>query len=144
MATIRNAVVIRRPRHDVFAALSNPRSELEWNPKVQLMERIDDGPLGVGSKFRAKWKLSKPLTLEITRYDAPNGWSYTNDGPIEVDLDIDLVDHPDGTELRSRFSPRAKGSARLMFPFFLMAIRREERQNLQHLKRWLEAPRSTS
>jgi hypothetical protein len=108
------------------------------------MERIDDGPLGVGSKFRAKWKLSKPLTLEITRYDAPNGWSYTNDGPIEVDLDIDLLDHSDGTELRSRFSPRAKGAARLKFPFFLMAIRRGERQNMQHLKRWLEAPRSTA
>jgi hypothetical protein len=77
----------------VFAALSDSCSELEWNPKLQLMQRIDDGPLGVGSKFRAKWKLSKPLTLEVTRYDAPNGWSYTNDRPIEVDLDLP-ASHP--------------------------------------------------
>lgn len=115
MAEIRNRVVISRSRDDVFAALSDPRSELEWNPKVQVMERIDDGPLRIGSKFRAKWKLSKPLMLEITRLRPTQ-----RDGPIEVDLDIDLLDHSESTELRSRFCPRAKGAARLIFPFFLM------------------------
>jgi uncharacterized protein YndB with AHSA1/START domain len=134
---IRNEVVIRRPREDVFDRLSDPRSELEWNPKVEMMEPLDS-TFGVGSRFRAKWKLSKPLTLTITRFDRPNGWSYTNDGPIEVDLDADLEDHQEGTLLRTSFKSTARGAARLMFPIFLLMIRREEKDNMRYLKGWLE------
>ncbi len=139
MAVIRSSVIICRAPAEVFDALSDPRSELQWNPKVQQMERVGDGPLDVGSKFLAKWKLSKPVTLEVTRYDRPAGWSYTNDGPITVDLDIDLEEHGEGTLLRSRFNAGAHGFARLMFPLFLVFIRHEERENMQHLKRWVES-----
>lgn len=135
---IRNEVVIRQPRQEVFDRLSDPRSELAWNPKVELMEALD-GELVVGARFRAKWKLSKPLTLTITRFDRPNGWSYTNDGPIAVDLDVDLEDHAQGTLLRTSFKPKARGAARVMFPVFLLMIRREEKNNMRHLKDWLEA-----
>jgi hypothetical protein len=74
-----------------------------------------DGELVVGATFRGKWKLSKPLTLTITRFDRQHGWPYTNDGPISVDLDADLEDHPQGTLLRTSFKPRARGAARVMF-----------------------------
>jgi carbon monoxide dehydrogenase subunit G len=134
---IRNQVVVQRPRQEVFDRLSDPRSELQWNPKVELMEALDD-ELFVGARFRAKWKLSKPMTLTITRFDRPDGWSHSNDGPIEVDLDVDLEDHPEGTLLRSSFRPRAHGIARLMFPVFLFMIRREEKDNMRYLKGWLE------
>lgn len=137
MVDIRNEVVIHRPREEVFDRLSDPRSELQWNPKVEVMEALDDS-LGVGSRFRAKWKLSKPLTLTLTRFDRPHGWSYSNDGPIAVDLDADLSDHPDGTLLRTSFKPTPHGSARLMFPLFLLMIRREEKDNMRYLKGWLE------
>lgn len=139
MTTIRNSVLIRRGRAYVFDHLSDPRSELSWNPGVQHMEKIDDGPVGVGSRFAAKWKLSKPLTVTITRYDRPAGWSTTNDGPIIVDLDVSLDEHPDGTVLRSTFDAKPHGRARLIFPIFLLAIRREEKHNMAHLKTWLES-----
>lgn len=134
---IRNEVVIRRPRQEVFDRLSDPRSELQWNPKVEVMETLDES-LGVGSRFRAKWKLSKPLTLTLTRFDRPNGWSYRNDGPIIVDLDADLTDHAEGTLLRTSFKPKPRGAGRLMFPIFLLMIRREEKDNMRYLKGWLE------
>lgn len=137
MVDIRNEVVIRRPRQEVFDRLSDPRSELQWNPKVEVMETLDES-LGVGSRFRAKWKLSKPLTLTLTRFDRPNGWSYRNDGPIIVDLDADLTDHAEGTLLRTSFKPKPRGAGRLMFPIFLLMIRREEKDNMRYLKGWLE------
>lgn len=59
MAVIENSVAIRRSRSEVFDYLSDPRNELHWNPKVQLMEKLTDGPIGVGTKFRAKWSKSK-------------------------------------------------------------------------------------
>jgi uncharacterized protein YndB with AHSA1/START domain len=134
---IRNEVVIQRPRDEVFDKLSDPRCELQWNPKVEVMEALD-GTVAVGSRFRAKWKLSRPLTLTITRFDRPHGWSYTNDGPIVVDLDADLQDHPEGTLLRTSFKPAPRGAAWLMFPIFLLMIRREEKENMRYLKGWLE------
>ncbi len=134
---IRNQVVINRQPEEVFDRLSDPRSELQWNSKVEVMEALDES-LGVGARFRAKWKLSKPLTLTFTRYDRPYGWSYTNDGLIVIDLDVDLADHPGGTLLSPSFKPRARGAARLMFPIFLLMIRREEKSNMRHLKGWME------
>jgi uncharacterized protein YndB with AHSA1/START domain len=139
MTKIRNEVLIRRARGEVFDLLSDPRSELQWNPKVERMDKLDDGPIAVGSHFHAKWKLSKELTLTITHYERPRGWAYTNDGPIVVDLTIELQEDPDGTLLSSTFDAKPKGLAWLFFPVFLIAIRREEKQNMAHLKQWLEA-----
>jgi hypothetical protein len=136
---ISNQVLIRRSPSEVFDELSDPRSELQWNPKVERMDKLDDGPIGVGSRFHAKWKLSKELTLTITHYTRPSGWAYTNGGPIVVDLSIDLREHPEGTLLSSTFDAKPEGLGWLFFPVFLVAIRREEKQNMTHLKRWLEA-----
>ena len=138
MTKIRNEVLVRRAPSEVFDELSDPRSELQWNPKVERMVKLDDAPIGVGSRFRAKWKLSKELTLTVTRYERPFGWAYTNDGPIVVDFDIDLHEHPDGTLLHATFDASPKGVGWLFFPIFIVAIRREEKQNMGHLKRWLE------
>ena len=138
MTVIRNSVVIRASRTEVFDRLADPRSELEWNPKVEQMELIGDEPVSVGSRFRAKWTLSQPLNLTVTRFDRPSGWSTENDGPIAVTLDVDLVDVPEGTELRTAFHPVPHGKGWLFFPVFLLLIRREEKQNMAHIKAWLE------
>jgi hypothetical protein len=43
----------------IRSRLSDHRSELEWNPTCQVMEKITDGPVGTGTRFRAKWKSSR-------------------------------------------------------------------------------------
>ena len=139
MAVIENTVAIRCLRPEVFDYLSDPRSELEWNPKVEVMEKLTEGPLGVGTKFRAKWTKSKVVTMECTRYDRPHGWCYVNDGPVAVELNISLDEHPDGTLLRSRFEARPRGAFRLVFPIFMVMMRREEARNMQLLKLAVES-----
>jgi hypothetical protein len=139
LATIRSSIVIGRDANYVFDKLSDPRSELKWNPQVQRMEQIDDGPIGVGSEFHAKWKMSKPLILTITRYERPSGWSYENGGPISVKLDISLNARGEETELKAAFDARPHGLARIAFPLFLLLMRREEKQNMLNAKRWLES-----
>jgi uncharacterized protein YndB with AHSA1/START domain len=52
---IESTVLIQRHPEEVFDYLSDPRSELEWNPKVRVMEKLTDGPIGVGTRSRAKW-----------------------------------------------------------------------------------------
>ena len=81
---------IERPREVVFDVVSDPRSELDWNPKVRVMEKLTEGKIGRGSRFRAKWAKSPVVELEILRFDRPEGWAYRNSGAIAVDLDITL------------------------------------------------------
>ena len=84
MPVISNSVVIRCTPEEAFDYLSDHRSELEWNPTCQVMEKITNGPVGAGTRFRAKWKLSPVVELEILEYDRPRGWKVHNGGALEV------------------------------------------------------------
>jgi uncharacterized protein YndB with AHSA1/START domain len=136
---IRNEVTIDRRREEVFDYLSDPRSELEWNPNVRVMEKLSDGPIRLGSRFRAKWTKSPVVELEITTYDRPSGWSYVNGGPISVDLTILLEVVGDATKLTSHFDATARGPMRLVFPLILRSLRKEERRNMKLIKAKLES-----
>lgn len=138
MAVIENTVVIRRSPAEVFDYLSDPRSELEWNPSVEVMEKITDGPLGVGTRFRAKWSMSRLVTMECTEYEPPKAWCYVNDGPVTVELRVSLIPHGEGTLLTSRFGAQPHGAFRLIFPIFVAIMRREEARTMQRLKGALE------
>ena len=47
----RTETVIRRPPQDVFAHCSDLRSELQWNPKANYVEKLTDGPVRVGTRY---------------------------------------------------------------------------------------------
>jgi uncharacterized protein YndB with AHSA1/START domain len=140
MVVIDSASRIERPAEVVFDTVSDPRSELQWNPKVRVMEKLTDGPIGVGTRFRAKWTKSPLVELEITHWDRPHGWAYRNGGAIAVDLTITLEAVEDGraTLLRSRFDATPHGLVRLFFPVLLSSLRREEAKNMVYAKAYVE------
>ena len=141
MPVIENSVRIERPPEDVFDSISDPRSELEWNPKVRMMEKLTQGPIAPGTRFRAKWSKSPVIELEILRFDRPRGWAYRNGGAIAVDLDISLEPLDDGqaTQLRSRFDATAHGPMRVVFPLIIGSLRREEARNMRLIKERIES-----
>jgi uncharacterized protein YndB with AHSA1/START domain len=140
MAVINSEVRIERPPDAVFDAVSDPRSELDWNPKVRVMEKLTEGEIGPGTRFRAKWTKSPVVELEILRFDRPHGWAYRNGGAIAVDLDITLEPADDGraTILRSRFDAKAHGALRFVFPLLVASLRREEARNMRLIKERVE------
>ncbi|MEO7147529.1 MAG: SRPBCC family protein [Terrimesophilobacter sp.] len=127
---IRNSVVIRCSAEEAFDYLSDHRAELEWNPKCEVMEKLTDGPVGLGTRYRAKWTSSPQVELETVAYDRPFSWTMHNGGPVEVTLTCRLEPVPEGTRLHADFEPRPHGWFRLVFPIFLLMIRREERDNM--------------
>ena len=56
MSVIRNSVILRCTPEEAFDYLSDLRAELGWNPSCQSMEMLTEGPIGVGTRYRAKWK----------------------------------------------------------------------------------------
>lgn len=134
MSVIRNSVVIRCSPEEAFDYLSDHRAELEWNPKCEVMEKLTDGPVGLGTRYRAKWKGSPEVVLETLGYERPRSWTMHNGGPIEVTFTCRLEPVPEGTVLRVDFEPRPHGWFRLVFPILLLAFRRQERANMGLLR----------
>ena len=127
MTVISTSVVIRCTPEEAFDYLSGHRNELEWNPGIESIDKLTDGPVGPGTKCLAKWKSApKAVEVETIAYDRPHGWSIHNSGPVEVTVTVRLQPTATGTRLSSDFEARPHGFFRLIFPLFLMKIRREE------------------
>jgi len=138
MAVIENSVWIDRSPEDVFDYLVDMRNELEWNPDAQSMEKITEGPIGVGTKFLGKWKQSGLIEAECTKFDRPHGWTYLNGGPVTVILDIKITARDGGSLLESRFDAHPNGLFKLIFPVFVQAMKRAEKRTMLYIKQALE------
>ncbi len=141
MATvIENVIEIARTPEDVFDYLSDLANEVRWNPDCLSMERLTDGPVGVGTRFRAKWKQGPVIFPEVTAYERPRNWTYANGGSIACVMDITLEPTSSGgTRLTSRGTWSANGLAQLFFPLFIRTMRKAEVQVVAHARRALEA-----
>lgn len=134
MPVIRNSVILPARPDVVFDYLSDHRAELEWNPKCERMEKLTDGPVGLGTRYRAKWRNSPSVELETVAFERPCSWTMHNGGPIEATFTCRLEAVSEGTRLHADFEPTPHGWFRLIFPLFLVILRREERANMGHLR----------
>jgi len=139
VAVIENSVDIDRAPETVFDYLVDMRNELKYNPDVESMEKITEGPIGVGTKFRAKWKQSGVIIAECIQFDRPRSWTYRNGGPVSVDLHISVSPRGEGSTLVSKFEARPHGWFRMVFPVFLLIMRRAEKKTVLFAKRAVEA-----
>ena len=138
-AAVENSVVIDRPPEEVFDYASDMRHELEWNPDVQSMAKVTDGPIGVGTRFAAKWKQSEPVVVECTRFDRPRSWTWVNGGSLSATIEVRVEPRGAGTLFASRFTARPHGFLKVIFPLFKIMMRSFEKANMGHLKRAIEA-----
>jgi len=138
MPVIRNSVTLPCTPEEAFDYLADLRAELEWNPRCEVMEKLTEGPIGLGTTYRAKWKSSPWVELETVAFDRPRGWTMHNGGPLEVTFTCTLEPLPDGTQLHATFKPTPHGWFRLIFPIFLVVIGREEKANMAHLRAAVE------
>jgi hypothetical protein len=54
MVRIEGEILINRPTEEVFDFVADERNEPRYNPKMRLAQRISEGPIGVGTRFRAE------------------------------------------------------------------------------------------
>lgn len=141
-AVIENTVEIARSPVDVFDYLADQENEIDWNPDCLSVERLSDGPLGVGTRFRAKWQQGPPVETECTRFDRPRAWQYRNGGRVSVVLTVTLEPTPSGgTRMVSHGEWAPHGWFTLVFPVFIRIMRRGERRVVDHARRALEERR---
>jgi uncharacterized membrane protein len=54
MAQVEGEIVIERPIEDVFDFVADERNEPRYNPQMISVEQLSDGPIGLGTQFRAE------------------------------------------------------------------------------------------
>jgi Polyketide cyclase / dehydrase and lipid transport len=138
MEVISNTVVIGCGIDETFDYLSDHRNEKEWNPAIESIEKITDGPVRLGTKFRAKWKKSPLVEMEVVEYDRPHRWATHNGGPIEATVRFRLEPVEGGTQLLADFEATPHGWFKLVFPLFIARMRKDEKANMTYLKSALE------
>ncbi len=74
MAHIEGEIIINRPVETVFDFVADERNEPRYNPSMILAEKVSDGHIGMGTRFRAETLSNGRRTemiIEITTYDRP-------------------------------------------------------------------------
>ncbi len=96
---VETAIEIDAPPEEIWAVMSDVERWPEWTRSVERAERLDEGPLRVGSRARLKQPRFPPVVWEVTGLEDGRSFSWTarNVGLTSVG------DH--------RIAPRAGGGA---------------------------------
>jgi uncharacterized protein YndB with AHSA1/START domain len=141
----RTETVIRRPPQDVFDYCSDLGSELQWNPKVKYVEKLTDGPVRVGTRYRAQWANSGPTTVEVVQFDRPRSWeTHAKARGMGIRFQGTVTDVAPGARYTASLELQPKGLARLVAPLALLAMRRQDQKSMHRIREALESSTVTS
>ena len=124
---LHNGVDLARRAEEVFDYLSDLRNEKEWNPKMQLVEAVTDGPPRAGSKFRAKWQGSPVTIVEYLTYERPKAWSATAPSKsLTIDFYGTVTPTETGARLDVRMAVIPHGPLRLLLPLIRRRMQQQD------------------
>jgi hypothetical protein len=112
VTVISNSVEILCSPEEAFDYLSDHCSELEWNPGSESIDKLTDGPVGLGTKIprQVEERPEGPRGRD-DRLDRPHGWPVHNGGPIEVTAPSGSSPRPPGPGSHPTSTPGRTGSS---------------------------------
>jgi uncharacterized protein YndB with AHSA1/START domain len=146
MPAIVASIEIDRPPVDVFRYAVDPAHLAAWQENVVSAHSEEGGELRVGSRVittRQVGPREQAMTMEMTAYDEPRGWSMRGvDGPVRALVDTRIEPLEDGG--RSRVTIEldfvGHGIGKLMVPLLVRPQTRSGLpRNLSLLKETVEA-----
>jgi uncharacterized membrane protein len=81
MAPEQVEIEIDAPAAAVWAALTDVQSWPDWTPTVTSVQRLDDGPLAVGSRTRIKQPRMAAIVWEVRTLDAGREFTWVGRSP---------------------------------------------------------------
>jgi uncharacterized protein YndB with AHSA1/START domain len=146
MTSIAATIEIGRPPEDVFAYVTDPSHLPEWQGGVVRTERLDEGPVAVGTRAvvtRRIGRREQSMTIEIAELDPPRTFGVRSvDGPVRGENrgTIEPLDDGRRSRLSYELDLRGHGIGKLLVP--LVAKRQAQRgtpRNMRKLKERLES-----
>ena len=143
MVHIEGDIVINRTPEEVFDFVADERNEPRYNPKMRLAEKISDGPIGLGTRFRAQTvSMGRPvdMVVEVTGYQRSDRLGITthmSSMDLHGWLTFDPV--PVGTRMRWSWDLQPGDMLRMLSPLVASMGLRQEQTIWTGLKDHLEA-----
>jgi dehydrogenase/reductase SDR family member 12 len=126
-----------------FDHLADFTTTADWDPGIAAAERLDDGPIGLGSRFQVRSRIglvTVPLVYEITRYERPDRLVLSTIGPVHRgEDDVRFEARADGgtaVTWRAMFAVRGP-IGRLLDPGLAVGFRRVGKAAVAGLERSL-------
>ena len=142
MVRIEGEILINRPAEEVFDFVADERNEPRYNPHMRRAEQISDGPIGLGTRFRAEIvSMGRPveMVIEFTGYDRPRRLaSSTHMSSMDTHGGLTFDPVPEGTRMRWSWDVEPRGILKLMSPLVAWMGRRQEQRIWTSLKHLLE------
>lgn len=140
---IETAVDISRPPEEVFDYCSDHTHEPEWNPMMKRIEKLTDGPIGVGTRYSTEFVKGPPMVMELTEYERPTTWSLIGESRVlKARGGWRITPTSRGAHLVMHTELELHGALKLAAPF----VRRQERlmfqRDLENIKARLEGTES--
>jgi Polyketide cyclase / dehydrase and lipid transport len=133
-------VGIRRSASDVFDYCTDMAREPEWNPRTRSVEKLTEGPVGLGTRYRAEWMQGDPMVVEYVRFDRPSAWAGVGRSHrLTTKSEGRVSPTEDGVRLLIRMELLPRGLFMFLLPLIGPLMRRRETRNLAAIKAALEA-----
>ncbi|MEX0833915.1 MAG: SRPBCC family protein [Actinomycetota bacterium] len=118
MQPVEHTAVIRHPQKMVFDTAADPFTQLKWDPEtMKSVEKVSDGPLSKGSRFRANFKGFGTVNYEFADFDPPRKFSHrakVKAGEMRHTLTFEEV--PEGTRVTQTGEMTPNFMGKLMAP----------------------------
>jgi uncharacterized protein YndB with AHSA1/START domain len=148
MVQVEGEIVINRPVEEVFDFVADERNEPRFNPHMRRAEKITEGPVGVGTRYRSElvsMGRTIKMDIEFTGYERPRRLaSSTHMSSMDTQGALTFDPVPGGTRMRWWWELEPRGVLKLVSPVVAGMGRRQELRIWTGLKRLLEEPKTPS
>jgi uncharacterized protein YndB with AHSA1/START domain len=145
MSTIRETVDVDCRPEDVYDYVTDAERLPEWQLSAVSAERIDPGPVHVGTRVRVTRHVGRrvmPMTMEVTEYDPPHSWGMRGvDGPIRARVhgEVEPFDEGRRSHVTIAVDFEGHGVGKVLVPLVVRPqVRKELPRNERLLKDRLE------
>jgi carbon monoxide dehydrogenase subunit G len=125
-----------------FAFVADFANSMRWDPGVASSERLDDGPLGVGARFRLKVRMggrTSPMEYRISTFEPARRVVLIGEGSgVSAVDDIRFEPAGGGTHIDYTADIKLGGLLRLVQPFLGRAFRKVATDALEGMQRTLD------
>jgi hypothetical protein len=136
---VEQAADIQRSPDEVFDYCTDLGREPEWNPRTRRIEKLTEGPIGLGTRFEGEWIKGDPMTIEFVRFQRPTTWaSVGRSRQLLATSEGQVFATPGGARLVLRMQLQPQGPLRFLMPMLGPIMRRREAGNLRAIKTALE------
>ena len=143
------SVVIDRSPEEIWEVVSDLDTHSEWRPSVKEFRQVSDGPLGVGSRIREvlDWR-GREIVIDdvVTAFEPPRrlgvrgGWKAAD---YEVDFRLEPAGDTTLVTMDWPFYPKSL-LLKIAAPFMGGAMGKATKEELDHLKAYVEGRRNTA